>query len=47
MSKIVSNSDNIQILHEDNHLIIINKRSGDRVQGNQTGERPHSDLVKG
>ena len=47
MSKIVSNIDNLQILHEDNHLIIINKRSGDLVQGDKTGDTPLSDLVKG
>lgn len=29
---------NIEILFEDNHLLIINKRSGDLVQGDQTGD---------
>lgn len=47
MGKIVSNIDNLQILHEDNHLIIINKRSGDLVQGDKTGDTPLSDIVKG
>jgi 23S rRNA pseudouridine1911/1915/1917 synthase len=47
MDKIVSNIDNLQILHEDNHLIIINKRSGDLVQGDKTGDTPLSDIVKG
>ena len=47
MAKIVSNIDNLQILHEDNHLIIINKRSGDLVQGDKTGDMPLSDVVKG
>ena len=47
MGKIVSNIDNLQILHEDNHLIIINKRSGDLVQGDKTGDAPLSDIVKG
>ena len=46
MGKIVSNIDNLQILHEDNHLIIINKRSGDLVQGDKTGDTPLSDIVK-
>ena len=46
MDKIVSNIDNLQILHEDNHLIIINKRSGDLVQGDKTGDAPLSDIVK-
>jgi len=33
------------ILYEDNHLIIINKRSGDIVQGDKTGDEPLSDKV--
>ena len=37
---------NIEILFEDNHLIIINKRSGDLVQGDKTGVKPLIDLVK-
>ena len=45
-SKIVSNSSNLQILHEDNHLIIINKRVGDIVQGDKTGDKPLSEIVK-
>ena len=47
MGKIVTNIDNLQILYEDNHLIIINKRSGDLVQGDKTGDIPLSDIVKG
>ena len=47
MEKIVSTTDNLQVLHEDNHLIIINKRSGDLVQGDKTGDTPLSDIVKG
>jgi 23S rRNA pseudouridine1911/1915/1917 synthase len=46
MSKIVSNKHNLQILHEDNHLIVINKRVGDIVQGDKTGDKPLSDVVK-
>ncbi len=38
---------NLQILHEDNHLIIVNKRVGDLVQGDKTGDAPLSELVKG
>lgn len=41
-----STKDNIQILHEDNHLIIVNKRAGDIVQGDKTGDKPLSDVVK-
>ena len=34
------------ILYEDNHIIIINKRSSDIVQGDKTGDVPLSDIVK-
>jgi 23S rRNA pseudouridine1911/1915/1917 synthase len=36
----------LQVLYEDNHLIAINKRSGDIVQGDKTGDEPMSDTVK-
>ncbi len=45
-SKIISNKDNLQVLYEDNHIIAINKRVGDIVQGDRTGDTPLSDLVK-
>ncbi|MGV6845761.1 MAG: RluA family pseudouridine synthase [Lutibacter sp.] len=41
-----SHKNNLQILFEDNHLIIINKRSGDIVQGDKTGDTPLSEIVK-
>ena len=44
--KIISNKSNLQILHEDNHIIVINKRVGDIVQGDKTGDKPLSDIVK-
>ena len=44
--KIVSNKSNLQILHEDNHIIVVNKRVGDIVQGDKTGDKPLSDVVK-
>jgi 23S rRNA pseudouridine1911/1915/1917 synthase len=44
--KIISTKDNLQILHEDNHLIVINKRVGDIVQGDKTGDKPLSEVVK-
>lgn len=44
--KIVSTKDNLQIIHEDNHIIVINKRVGDIVQGDSTGDKPLSDIVK-
>lgn len=46
MSKLVSNKNNLQILHEDNHLIVVNKRVGDIVQGDKTGDKPLSEVVK-
>ena len=41
-----SNKNNLLVLHEDNHIIIINKRAGDIVQGDKTGDKPLSDIVK-
>jgi 23S rRNA pseudouridine1911/1915/1917 synthase len=46
MSKILSNTSNLQVLYEDNHIIIVNKRVGDIVQGDKTGDKPLSDVVK-
>lgn len=37
---------NPDILYEDNHLIAINKQSGDLVQGDATGDEPLSGKVK-
>ncbi|WP_417213525.1 RluA family pseudouridine synthase [Bizionia sp.] len=45
-SKLLSNKTNLQVLYEDNHLIIVNKRAGDIVQGDKTGDTPLSDVVK-
>lgn len=45
-SKIVSTRENLQVLYEDNHLLIVNKRPGDIVQGDKTGDKPLSDVVK-
>lgn len=41
-----SNKENLQVLYEDNHLIVINKRPGDIVQGDKTGDVPLSEIVK-
>ncbi len=41
-----STKDNLQVLHEDNHIIIVNKRVGDIVQGDKTGDTPLSEIVK-
>lgn len=44
--KIVTTKDNLQILHEDNHLIVVNKRVGDIAQGDNSGDKPLPDIVK-
>jgi 23S rRNA pseudouridine1911/1915/1917 synthase len=44
--KIISDKQNLQVLHEDNHIIVINKRVGDIVQGDKTGDKPLSEVVK-
>lgn len=44
--KITSNAANLQVIYEDNHLIAVNKRVGDIVQGDKTRDRPLSEHVK-
>lgn len=46
VEKILSNKINLQVLYEDNHIIIVNKRAGDIVQGDKTGDTPLSEVVK-
>jgi len=41
-----STKDNLQVLFEDNHIIIVNKRVGDIVQGDKTKDKPLSEIVK-
>jgi 23S rRNA pseudouridine1911/1915/1917 synthase len=41
-----STKSNLRVLYEDNHLIVINKRIGDIVQGDITGDKPLSEVVK-
>ena len=36
----------MEVVYEDNHIIIVNKQSGEIVQGDKTGDRPLSDIVK-
>ena len=36
----------VQVLYEDNHLLAINKRSSDLVQGDKTGDEPLPELLK-
>lgn len=40
------NNTNLHVLYEDNHLIAINKKSGDITQGDKTGDIPLSEIVK-
>ncbi len=41
-----SNKDNLQVLYEDNHLLIVNKRAGDITQGDKTGDKPLNEVLK-
>ncbi|MFS4457004.1 RluA family pseudouridine synthase [Maribacter sp. 2304DJ31-5] len=41
-----STPENLQVLHEDNHIIVVNKRPGDIVQGDKTGDLPLSEVTK-
>lgn len=36
----------MNVVYEDNHIIIVNKQSGEIVQGDKTGNTPLSDIVK-
>ena len=36
----------MEVVYEDNHIIIVYKESGEIVQGDKTGDRPLSDIVK-
>jgi 23S rRNA pseudouridine1911/1915/1917 synthase len=40
------NNTKLHVLFEDNHLIAINKKSGDITQGDKTGDIPLSEIVK-
>lgn len=46
IEKTISNKNNLLVLYEDNHIIIVNKRAGDIVQGDKTGDKPLSNVVK-
>ncbi len=41
-----STAKNLQVLYEDNHILAVNKQSGDIVQGDRTGDSPLSEVVK-
>jgi len=36
----------MQVVYEDNHIIIVNKTCREIVQGDKTGDRPLSEIVK-
>ena len=36
----------MQVLYEDNHIIAVNKAPGEIVQGDKTGDKPLSDILK-
>lgn len=36
----------MNVVYEDNHIIIVNKQSGEIVHGDKTGDTPLSDIVK-
>ena len=46
MSRVVTNASNLQVIYEDNHLIAVNKRVGDIVQGDKTNDPPLSEIIK-
>lgn len=39
-------ADQLEVLYEDNHLIAVNKHPSDIVQGDKTGDKPLSEIVK-
>ncbi len=41
-----NNTKAVEILYEDNHLLIVNKRAGQIVQGDKTGDEPLSEILK-
>lgn len=36
----------MDVLYEDNHIIVVNKKPGEIVQGDKTGDKPLSEMVK-
>ncbi len=36
----------MQIVYEDNHVIVVNKQAGEIVQGDKTGDKPLSEMIK-
>lgn len=42
-----SDQGNLQVIYEDNHVLAVNKRAGDLVQGDKTGDKPLSEIAQG
>ena len=38
--------DTVEVIYEDNHLLVVNKKPGDLVQGDQTGDRCLLEILK-
>lgn len=36
----------MEVVYEDNHIVIVNKRPGEIVQGDKTGDKPLSEMLK-
>ncbi len=36
----------MEIVYEDNHMVVVNKSAGEIVQGDKTGDKPLSEMVK-
>lgn len=36
----------MEIVYEDNHIVVVNKMAGEIVQGDKTGDKPLSEMVK-
>lgn len=36
----------MDIVYEDNHIVVVNKKAGEIVQGDKTGDKPLSEMVK-
>lgn len=43
----MANKYHLDILHEDNHTIVVNKKASDIVQGDKTGDAALPDFIKG
>ncbi|MGE0561994.1 MAG: RluA family pseudouridine synthase [Flavobacteriales bacterium] len=41
-----ANANSVEVLYEDNHIIAVNKKSSDIVQGDKTGDTPLNEIVK-